>query len=197
MPIQPSIITSYSRNDFRKWLDKNHKKENKVTVILHKRHTGKPAPTHRELMEEAICFGWIDTTVKRLDEDTFIRNFSKRTHNSRWSDNTLRYARELIKNGKMTVEGMRFYKLGLEKPTHDHGIPKNPDMPIELEAALLKNKKARDNFEKFPPSTKKTYYRWILRAKLPPTRDKRVRQIVQSAESRNKNFLKPTGKTNS
>ncbi len=71
-------ITALHRNDFRKWLEKNHQKEKKVCIVLHKRHTGKPAPTHRELMEEAICFGWIDTTVKRLDEDLYARFFAKR-----------------------------------------------------------------------------------------------------------------------
>src|SRR3989344_4572549 len=95
-------ITAYKKEDFRKWLKKNHKKESKVAVIVHKRHTGKPAPSHRELMEEAICFGWIDTTVKRIDEDTFIRHFSKRTKNSRWSDNTISYAKQLIKEGRMS-----------------------------------------------------------------------------------------------
>jgi len=175
---EPKKITVYFRNDFRKWLKKNHKKESKMAVIVHKRHTGKPAPTHRELLEEAICFGWIDTMINRLDEDTFLRNFSKRNQNSRWSDNTLSYAKELIKKGKMTKEGLKFYRLGLQRPTHDHGIPKNPNMPRELAAVLVKNKVAKENFDKFSPSTKRVYYRWLLRAKLPATRQKIVEQIV-------------------
>ncbi len=189
-------ITAYDRNDFRKWLRKYHKKETRVAVILHKRHTGKPAPTHRELIEEAICFGWIDTTLKRIDDDTYVRNWAKRTLNSRWSDNTIRYAQELIKQERMLEEGMKYYKLGLAKPTHDHGIPKNPDMPEELNKALAKNTQAKVNFEAFSPSVKRGYYRWILRAKLPPTRDKRVKQIVQSAISKNKNLFNPTQKAN-
>ena len=76
-------------------------------------------------MEEAICFGWIDTTIKRLDEDTYLRHFSRRNKNSKWSDNTLGYAKQLIKEKKMTPIGLEFYKEGLKKPTHDHGIPKN------------------------------------------------------------------------
>jgi uncharacterized protein YdeI (YjbR/CyaY-like superfamily) len=189
-------IIAYTRNDFRKWLQKNHKKETKVAVIVHKRHTGKNAPTHRELIEEAICFGWIDTTIKRIDEDTFLRYFSKRSSNSRWSDNTLGYAKELVKAGKMSEEGMKFYELGLQRPTHDHGIPKNPDMPPELEKALSKNKKAKEGFESFPPSLKRTYFRWLLRAKLPETRKKRVGQIVKASIARNKNLLNPTVKAN-
>ncbi|MDD4109295.1 MAG: hypothetical protein PHH93_11305, partial [Prolixibacteraceae bacterium] len=82
------IITVFTKEDFHKWLRESHKKEDRVAVIVHKKHTGKSAPTHRELIEEAICYGWIDTTIKRLDEDRFIRHFSKRTKNSSWSKNT-------------------------------------------------------------------------------------------------------------
>jgi len=67
--MEVKTITAFHRNDFRKWLEKYHKKEKKVAVIIHKKHTGKDSPSHRELMEEAICFGWIDTTIKRIDED--------------------------------------------------------------------------------------------------------------------------------
>jgi len=76
-------VTAFSRKDFRKWLEKNHETENKVAVIIYKKHTGKPFPSHRELIEEAICFGWIDTTIKRIDEDKFLRNFAKRNKNSK------------------------------------------------------------------------------------------------------------------
>ncbi|MBX4210762.1 YdeI/OmpD-associated family protein [Candidatus Parcubacteria bacterium] len=191
-----SRIIAYSRNDFRNWLKINHKKENKVAVIVHKRHTGKNAPTHRELIEEAICYGWIDTTIKRIDHDTFLRHFSKRNAKSKWSDNTLKYAKELIREKKMTPEGLKFYKQGLARPTHDHGIPKNPDMPQELKKVLMEHKVAEKNFKKFAPSTKRMLYRWVLRAKLPETRYKRVKQIVQSAVEKNKNFMRPNQKAN-
>jgi uncharacterized protein YdeI (YjbR/CyaY-like superfamily) len=182
-------ITAYDRADFRKWLKKNHKKESKVTIILHKRHTGKDAPTHRELIEEAICFGWIDTTIRRIDDDTFLRNFTKRNKNSKWSDNTLGYARQLIKEGKMTEEGMKFYELGRAKPTHDHGIPKNPNMPRDLKSALVKSKKAEEHFKKFPPSERKMLYRWILSTKLPETRKKRIDRIVKKVQQSSRDII--------
>ena len=171
-------ITIYKKEDFRKWLQKYHNKESKVAVVLHKRHTGKSAPSHRELMEEAICFGWIDTTIKRIDEDTFLRHFSKRTTNSTWSNNTISYAKRLIKEGKMAVQGLHFYTLGLAKPTHDFGIPKDPPIPEELKIALSKNTKARKKFETWSPSLKRTYYRWILRAKQPATKEKRIKRLI-------------------
>ena len=179
---EPKRISVVKRNDFRKWLMKNHEKEERVSVILYKKHTGKLSPSHQELMEEAICFGWIDTTIKRVDEERYMRNFSKRNKNSRWSDNTIRYGKELIEKGKMTPVGLKFYKEGLKKPTHDHGIPKNPDMPIELKNALDKCEEAKNNFENFSASSKKMIYRWILRGKREETRAKRVNLIVQGAK---------------
>ncbi len=174
-------ITVFSAKEFRRWLEKNHKKESRVAIIVHKKHTGKPAPTHREVIEEAICFGWIDTTIKRLDEDTFLRNFSKRNENSKWSDNTLSYAKKLEKEGKMTPEGIKLYKMGKKRPTHDHGIPKNPEMPNELNKALSKSARAAKAFEKFSPSARRMYYRWILGGKQAATREKRIARVVAAA----------------
>ena len=174
-------IVAYTPADFRRWLKKHHAKKSKVALVVHKRHTGKPAPTHREVIEEAICFGWIDTTIKRLDEDTFVRYFSRRTEKSKWSDNTLSYAARLHKEGRMEAQGLHYYKLGKAKPTHDHGIPKNPDMPMELKQALAKNAKAKAAVEAYPPSTKRTLFRWLLRAKQPATKQKRIKQIIASA----------------
>ncbi|MBT4540762.1 hypothetical protein HOC35_04565 [Candidatus Woesearchaeota archaeon] len=189
-------ITAFNRSDFRKWLVGNHDNEDKVSVKVYKKHTGKSSPSHRELMEEAICFGWIDTTIKRLDEDTYIRNFSKRNKNSKWSDNTIKYGKQLIKQGKMTLVGLKFYKEGLKKPTHDHGIPKNPDMPVELKKALNKNKKAKDNFEKYSASLKKVFYRWILRGKREETRAKRIKLTVEKAKVGNKDIFETQEKIN-
>lgn len=105
----------FNKEEFRTWLIQNHDKENKVELIMHKKHTKKASPSHRELLDEAICFGWVDTTIKRLDEDRFIRTFVRRTKNSRWSENTLKYARKLIREKRMTSSGLSFYKEGLRK----------------------------------------------------------------------------------
>ncbi|MFC1685615.1 YdeI family protein [Nanoarchaeota archaeon] len=181
-------IDVFDIKDFENWLKKNHEKEKNVTIIIHKKHTGKSAPSHRQQIEMAICFGWIDTTVKRNNEDTYLRKFVKRNKNSTWSNNTIGYAKDLIKQGKMTPQGMHFYKLGLSKPTNDHGIPKNPEIPLVLKKALEKNKKAKNNFEKLTPSTKKMIYRWLLRAKLQKTINKRVNIILDSAMNGKKIF---------
>jgi branched-chain amino acid transport system ATP-binding protein len=148
------------------------------------------------VMDEAICFGWIDTTIKKLDEDKYIRTFSRRTKNSKWSNNTISYGKELIEQGRMTPAGLKFYKEGLLKPTHDAGIPKDPPMPEELRKALDKNFKAKENFNNFPPSTKKMHYRWILRGKREETRIKRINLIVNSAEEGKRNLFGTQDKVN-
>jgi len=173
------LLEIFNKKDFRNWLSKNHNKEKKVGLIIHKKHTGKNPPSHRELMEEAICFGWIDTTIKRLDDDKYIRYFCRRTKNSTWSYNTLGYAKQLIKEKRMTPSGLEFYKEGLKKKPHDYDLDKNPEIPQDLIKALDKSKKARENLSKIAPSYKRTYLRWILRAKLPETRKKRINSVVK------------------
>lgn len=176
-------IDARTRDAWRKWLAENHLKETSVELLVHKKHTGKPSLSHQEAMHDAICFGWIDTTLKRIDDDTFVRRFARRTDKSKWSDNTLRYAKELLFEGKMAPEGIRRYTEGLAKPTHDHGIPKNPRMPSDLTNAL-RGAGLLAQFKAFSPSVRRTYLRWLMRAKQEATREKRVQSIVSATREK-------------
>ena len=167
---------------WREWLAKNHDKETKIGLIKYKKHTGKGTISHRESMDEAICFGWIDTTVKRLDEDRYIRYFSKRNEKGRWSENTLSYAKQLIEEKKMTSAGMKFYKLGLNKKPLGHGIPRNPSVPKNLKEALKHDKKAKNGFENLSPSNRRMYLRWLLSAKREETKEKRILVILDRSK---------------
>ena len=169
-----------SRNEWRKWLEKNHLKEKAVSFIRYKEHTGKSSPTHLEAMHEAICFGWIDTTINRIDDEKYMINFVRRNEKAKWSNNTLKYGKLMVREGKMSPHGLKMYKEGLKKPTHDHGIPKNPEMPLELKKELDKNKIIKHKFEVYSPSSKRMYYRWILRGKQAETRKKRIKAIIES-----------------
>ncbi len=171
---------------WRAWLKKHHLKEKYIAIIRYKKHTGKPSPSHHELMREAICFGWIDTTVKRIDDEKYKVRFARRNDKSKWSDNTLRYAKELLAEGKMSPEGIKRYEEGKSRPTHDHGIPKDPKVPGDLKKALAQDNKAREGFDAFPPSSRRMYLRWMERAKLPETRVKRIQSIVTRARLGNK-----------
>lgn len=177
-----------TRTAWRNWLKKNHLSKGKIAVIVYKKHTGKHSPNHKELIEEAICFGWIDTTIKRLDHEKYLRYFVRRTDKSKWSRNTLRYAKDLLKKGKMSQEGIRRYKEGLSRKTHDYGIPDNPPAPNYLVSAIEQDKKAKENFSRIAPSYKRTLFRWILRAKLEKTKEKRIKLIVKSLRTNKKLF---------
>ncbi len=177
-----------TRKEWREWLRKNHLKEDKVYLIKYKKHTKKTTLTNKEAMEEAICFGWIDTTVKRLDEDRYQQCFVKRKNNAKWSKNTLSYAQEMIKKRKMTKAGLAAYKKGLMKPPIDHNLPKNPDIPFELNELLKKDKDVLENFSRLAPSYKRYYIYWIEKAIKKETRDKRIKEVFK----RIKKNLKPT-----
>ena len=181
----PKTVYAKTKEEWRAWLQKNHEKESKIGLIRYKKHTKKPSPTHMDAMKEAISFGWIDTTIKRLDDEKYIINFAKRNKNSKWSNNTLSYAKELVKQGKMSPAGLEAYQQGLSKPTHDFGIPANPQIPDDL-MNILKQTKTNDNFHLFPSSYKRALLRWLLRAKLSETRKKRMSKIVNLAKNNDK-----------
>lgn len=171
------MIYAGTRKLWREWLRKNHKKESKVYLIKYKKHTGKPSLNNREAMEEAICFGWIDTTIKRIDDERYQQCFVKRNDKSRWSNNTIKYAEDLIKKRKMSKFGMEMYKKGKAKPTIDHNLSKNPEIPFELKKVLVKHK-LLDKFKVLSPSTRRLHIYMIMKAKREETKKKRVDEVI-------------------
>lgn len=165
--------------DWHKWLKKNHLKEKSVGIIINKKHTGKGTISHLDSMKEAICFGWIDTTVKKLNHDQYIRHFRRRTDKSKWSDNTLRYASELLKENRLSEEGLKRYNEGKLKPTHDHGIPKNPNLPKDIKLELEKLNLLKI-FKSLSKSNKRMHLRHIISAKTIETRNKRINELKKT-----------------
>lgn len=177
-----------NRDDWRAWLDKNHLAEKEVWLIYYKRHTGKPRIPYDDAVEEALCFGWIDSTIRRLDDEKYAQKFTPRNLKSNWSELNRKRARKMIKEGKMTKAGLAKFKQAGEqknKQVEDKPINKKAVIPIDLKKALSVNKKALENFGNFAPSYKRLYIRWILNAKRPETRAKRIKQTVKwSAENK-------------
>lgn len=101
--------------DLVDWFEINHETKDRVEFKIYKKHTGHPVPSHNEQIRVAICYGWIDTTAKRIDDDSYMRIFAKRKDTAKWSDNTLRYAAELTEQGKMKSLGTKHYLKALEK----------------------------------------------------------------------------------
>lgn len=174
--------------DWRNWLEKNHLKKDKIILIKYKKHTGKPIIYNIDSMKTAICFGWIDTTLRRIDGDRYGITYVKRNKNSKWSKNTLSYGKELLEKGLMSEFGIKMYKEGLAKKPHDAGIPENPKVPKYLRQEIEKEPVAIENFKKIAPSYKRTLLRWLLRAKQDETKRKRMNIILQSLKENKKIF---------
>ena len=100
--------------DLVDWFEAKHETEDRVEFKIYKKHTGYPVPTHNQQVRTAIRYGWIDTKVKRIDEDSFMRVFVKRKDTANWSENTLRYASELTAQGMMKPLGRKHYLRALE-----------------------------------------------------------------------------------
>lgn len=166
------------KEDWTNWLKENHIKEERVTLIKYKKHTGNTNINNQDAMTEAIRFGWIDTTTHRVDEDKYAQTFVKRNKNSRWSVNTLARGKELFEKGLMSEHGIKMYKEGLAKGAYDKDLPKNPEVPNDLKERLNENK-LTEKFEKLSSSARKMHLRHIIRAKLSETREKRISDFIK------------------
>ncbi len=156
MKIERSVYFK-NRKEWRKWLSKNHPKEKEIWLIYYKKSSGKPRIPYNDAVEEALCYGWIDSTVKRIDSERFAQRFSPRRPNSELSQMNKERIRGLIESGKMTKAGMgavaHAYRAEL-----DHGKVKiSKDILKELKS----NKVAWENFQKFPESYKRIRIAYI------------------------------------
>lgn len=165
-------------SEWRAWLRKHHKTEQRAFLVYYKKATGKPSVTYREALMEAICFGWIDTTVKRIDDERYGTNFVKRKPSANWSTNTLGYAEEMIRQKKMSKQGLEAYERGkLKKPLDP--LPKDAKPPDYMVAALKTNPKAWQFFSEMAQSSKLIYISWVMSAKRPETRERRLKELVE------------------
>ena len=172
------------RMGWRKWLEKNHLKCEEVWLRYYKKHSGKPRIPYNDAVEEALCFGWIDGKIKRINEEYYIQRFTPRRSGSRWSKYNIDRVNKLIKSGQMQPAGLKAYKQAMEKPEliYDDRRDGNPSEPEDLMTALKKNEKALKNFKNFTQSSRRMYIGWLNSAKKPETRIRRINKIVELSE---------------
>ncbi|MCX6815024.1 MAG: YdeI/OmpD-associated family protein [Candidatus Aenigmarchaeota archaeon] len=164
------------RHEWRAWLEKNHSTAKEAWVVFYKKHTGKKGAPYLDVLEEALCFGWIDGPLKRIDDEKHAIKFTPRRKHSVWAESNIERAKRMIRLGKMTPAGLEKFK-GHES----RKVPKVIPMPEDLENALKKNRKAWENFQKFAPSHRKHYFWWIISSKKPETRERRIKEVVNRA----------------
>lgn len=179
-----------NRKDWRAWLRKNHQKKKEIWLVYFKKHTGKPRIQYSDAVEEALCYGWIDSTVKRIDDEKYAQKFTPRRIGSKWSKLNIQRVKKMIKQKKMTKKGLSLFNKGRSlKKTKENNVQRRLVMPAALKDALSKNKKARDNFTKFAKGYKRTYIMYISTAKKSETRARRIKKIVELAEKNIKSAM--------
>lgn len=174
-----------NRKEWRKWLKENHSIVTEVWLIYYKKHTGKPRIPYDDAVEEALCFGWIDSTIKRIDDEKYCQRFTPRNDKSNWSEHNKRRVAKMIKQGKMTKAGMGKIISAKKNGNWDKKIIAEVyyQMPSELSQLLTVNKKAKEFFNELTPSHKKQYIGWIASAKKIETREKRAKEAIKLLET--------------
>jgi uncharacterized protein YdeI (YjbR/CyaY-like superfamily) len=164
-----------SRQQWRNWLGEHHDSESEIWLVFHKRHTPEKSISYDDAVEEALCFGWIDSLVKRLDDDRYARKFTPRKPDSKWSTiNRRRYA-------DLKVRGL-LEAPGLERPpssrSGDAPRPSVSVIPSYIEKQLKANARVWNHFAQLAPSCQRAYIGWIDSAKREETKENRLREAI-------------------
>jgi uncharacterized protein YdeI (YjbR/CyaY-like superfamily) len=141
-----------NREEWRSWLAKNHNKEKEIWLIYYRKSSGKPRIPYNDAVEEALCYGWIDSILKGIDEEKFAQRFSKRKPTSKLSASNKERIRRLIQQKKMTVAGLNAISKIFD---NSKDKKEQPVIALDILKPLKANKKAWKNFQKLPESYKR------------------------------------------
>lgn len=170
---------------WRYWLAENCRTEKNVWLVIFKKDSNIPSITYDQAVDEAICFGWIDSKINKRDVESFYQFFAKRNPKSNWSRVNKKKVEKLLELGKMTEAGLEMIRIAKESGTWNAlDDVENLVIPKDLETAFGQFPNSRGNFHNFPRSTKRGILEWIFNAKRPETRQKRIETTAESA-SRN------------
>jgi uncharacterized protein YdeI (YjbR/CyaY-like superfamily) len=183
--LEVSTVYVKTRQQWREWLQNNHANEPQgIWLIYYKKHSGKPTLEYNESVEEALCFGWVDSLIKKLDESRFARKFTPRTARSRWSESNRKRAADLIESGLMTPHGMKCIN-----DAKASGLWDADDRPRLSESvspglarALGESHAARVYFEKLTDAQRRQFILWINEAKQEMTARRRIRETISLLE---------------
>jgi uncharacterized protein YdeI (YjbR/CyaY-like superfamily) len=165
-----------TRAEWRRWLERNHASAPGVWFVFYKAHTGRVGVRYDEAVEEALCFGWIDSVSHHLDDDRYLQKFTPRRPGSQWSESNLERVRRLEAGGLMTPAGRAHFAGAKSRPAL--GPTVSAAVPAELKQELAKNPRAAARFAALPPGYVRTSMRWINGAKRADTRGRRIAEFV-------------------
>ena len=174
--------------EWRRWLKVNHRQDEAIWVVIQKVKSPNPGIKYDEALDEALCFGWIDGKMRRLDEYEFIQWFSPRRRNSLWSRRNRDKVEMLNGEGRMTGAGLAEVEKAKMNGRWEaaYSSKDTPTMPDDLLEALKSNMVAHDNFSAFPNSARFMYIHWINDAKRDSTRARRINRVVERAAENRK-----------
>jgi uncharacterized protein YdeI (YjbR/CyaY-like superfamily) len=179
------------RATWRAWLEENHTREVGVWLISFKKATGKPRVGYDESVEEALCFGWIDSTERSVDEARLMQLFTPRRPRSVWSQSNKARVEKLIAAGLMRPAGLVKIEQARQDGSWDaYTVVESLEVPADLEAAFKAGPAgARSRWDAFSPSSRRAILWWVHSAKRPETRAQRVATVVsEAAKNRRANF---------
>ncbi len=174
------LLYAASRREWRAWLARHYRSEKDVWLVFYKKHTGKARIAYNDAVEEALCFGWIDSTLRRIDEDSYAQRFSPRRPNSPYSQANLERLRRLAAQGKVAKEVLSTLGdlAGPGEPTD-----KDPVMPPDILEAIKASPEAWRNFQEFSPAYKRIRIAYIVGARRRPQEfQKRLRHFIRMTE---------------
>ena len=175
----PSVQPA-SRKAWRAWLKKNHASSAGIWIVYAKKHTGIPSLTYAEAVEEALCFGWIDSLVHPVDDSFYKQVFTPRKPTSAWSALNKTRVERLIAAGQMTAPGMKMIDVAKTNGQWEaHAKTDALTMPPELKKALNANASAKKNWPTYTESQRKGFLRMVADAKTDETRAKRVARVLE------------------
>lgn len=177
------VFHAKTRKAWRNWLEKNHAKTKGVWLIMYHRKSKTPGVYYSDAVEEALCFGWIDSIKKKRDAESAIQFFSPRKLKSTWSKINRDRVDKLTEQGLIAPQGQAMIDHAKKSGTWTAMVDvHNMIIPPDLKAVFDKNAKAFKNFQSFPPSSKQIILGWIQNAKKPETRAKRIKETVALAK---------------
>lgn len=176
-----------SKQEWRSWLKKNHKLKQAVWMVCYKKDSDKPSISWSDAVDEAICFGWIDSIRKSIDHECYIQFYSKRKPNSVWSKINKEKVEQLTKKGRISTAG--FASIALAKQNGSWTIldaVETLEIPMDLEREFKSNPGSKDYFLSLSKSVRKSILQWLVLAKRPETRLNRISEIAELAAQQQK-----------
>ncbi len=194
---EPEYLHFINRSEFRNWLQKYHDLNTGIWMIFYKKHTTTPTINYSDALEEALCFGWIDSLIKKIDNNKYARKFTPRTNTKKWSEINKKKVIGLIRNGKMTQAGLikidEYLRTGTISLPSDKSEPqeiKEPQVPGFITEALISNEPAFKNFNNLAPTYQRHFVLWITSAKKEETVRKRLQESIGLLKENKKLGLK-------